>query len=328
MRKKIFVDFIKDKLGASILFFTNSICIIAFYYLTTGRTSETAYPLLITSFIYIVYMLYEWARYSSDPYRETGLHTLEQKRFAGALKDLHDRYEREKGQMKGEMEDSKHFISQWIHNMKSPVSVISLILQKYENENNLDRVDIEKLKQENNRLHSSLDSILNMLRLEEFSRDYVPEAINISDAINKAVNNRKNQFIYNNVFPVVKYQDDKMLVLTDGKWNLLLIEQILSNAIKYSKKTEGSKHVYIDSKREGEHVVVAIRDEGIGIPEYDLKRIFDPFFTGENGRGNSDATGIGLYISSVIAKKLGHDISVESRVGEGTTFRIRYLSKL
>ena len=105
-----------------------------------------------------------------------------------------------------------------------------------------------------------------------------------------------------------------------------MLSQIISNAIKYSSDHDKSKNIYFSISKEEKYTVLEIRDEGIGIPEYDIDRVFEPFFTGENGRRIKKSSGIGLYICKLIAEKLGHKIHIKSKVGQGTIVKLRYLS--
>jgi signal transduction histidine kinase len=132
----------------------------------------------------------------------------------------------------------------------------------------------------------------------------------------------------NHIYPRFVSVQKPVYVLTDRKWHGMLLDQIISNAIKYSaaKKTEG--YVYFDISQKPDAVELTITDSGIGIPEYDMERIFEPFFTGENGRQTGNSSGIGLYLCRRICDKLGHVLSIESVRGKKTEVKIRYLSKL
>ena len=170
------------------------------------------------------------------------------------------------------------------------------------------------------------------MRLEDFSMDYVPEALNLYDSLKNVINERRSQFIHNNVFPKVQCDCNAEKILTDTKWNEFMMGQIISNAIKYSRiyneDKEVCKHVYFHIGKQNKYIVLTIRDEGVGIPHYDINRVFEAFFTGENGRKYKQSTGIGLYICKVISEKLGHEILIESEEGNGTKLQIKYLSKL
>lgn len=128
----------------------------------------------------------------------------------------------------------------------------------------------------------------------------------------KAVRKYSQIFILKNIH--LNFKDSREMVLTDEKWLLFVIEQVLSNALKYTHV--GSIAVYMERKK------LVVEDTGIGIAAEDLPRIFERGFTGYNGREHQKSTGIGLYLCQTILKKLGHSIRVQSRVGEGTKVMI------
>lgn len=174
-----------------------------------------------------------------------------------------------------------------------------------------------------------LDNLLNLLRLDEFSSDFAIKPINLADSLKRIINARKRSFIYGHVLPKLEILTDRPTVLTDEKWNEMLLDQLLSNAIKYSCAThEKSRTVFFTLSQHHDRLLLSIRDEGIGIPESDLSRIRNPFFTGENGRKVRNATGIGLYIASRIAENLGLTLTIHSREGEGTEVTLSYLTKV
>jgi len=254
--------------------------------------------------------------------------TCEEKVINRVINSIHERYIHEINNIKGESENKTRFLSQWIHNLKTPVSVIDLIIQKCTEEKIDPFNSIESIKEENNKLYNSLEQVLNIIRLENFEKDYETNTVELISTLKKIINSRKNQFIYNNVFPRLNCDQEEIYVISDGKWNEVMIEQIVSNAIKYSGKEQESKNIYFSISKDKNHTMLSIKDEGAGIPQWDIKRVFEPFFTGENGRKFRDSTGIGLYICEQIAKKLGQDIKIKSEVGQGTEVTITYLSKL
>jgi signal transduction histidine kinase len=254
--------------------------------------------------------------------------TAEQQEVSKVIAAIHEKYI---GEINGMLLDEryrKHFLSQWIHNMKTPASVIDLIIQSIsENSEPLDK-RIEDIREENYKILNGLEQVLNINRLDDFAKDYMPVAIDLVSSVNMVINEKKGQFIYNNVFPRFQQSTESIYVLSDAKWNQFMLEQIVSNAIKYSAFAGQSKNVYFRINSQSDQAVLTIEDEGVGIPEYDIPRIFEPFFTGENGRRYKNSTGIGLFICKTIAEKLGHQINIESRVGQGTKVSISYLSKM
>jgi signal transduction histidine kinase len=362
MDRKILSGFLKDKAPMIAAFFLNTLLLALFYSLSAGVPVELLYPLAVSSFLFLVLSLIEWVRYSrfnrdlqnciENASYKLSPSTWEQKAAAEAINGIHKKYLQEIADIRNSNKERQHFLSQWIHNMKAPVSVTDLILRKMKGEEwdspvwghvsrnpaaGSDVPDLlADLGEENKKLDNMLDQVLNLLRLEDFAGDYVPEQVDLAASVKNVINARKSQFIYSNVFPRLEYAGDEMTVLSDRKWNELMIGQIVSNAIKYSHSASAAerapetknKCILFTIERQCATTFLTIKDEGIGIPSYDLKRIFEPFFTGENGRKSGNATGIGLYIASAVAKKLGHGIRIESDAGKGTSVIISYLSKL
>ncbi|HEX2947193.1 MAG TPA: sensor histidine kinase [Clostridia bacterium] len=366
MTRKIFFSFIRDKSVIITGFFADTFLLILFYTLSANGQAEILYPVVLSLLIFLILINIEWFRYyrftlnlqrcAENVSYELQPVTSEQKEAAEAIEHIHRKYLRQITEIYSSNKDQRHFISQWIHNMKTPVSVMDLIIRRgLENKGEFDAdgdgsadtggeagldaglgsgIDtgamemLSNLNEENTKLNNILEQVLNILRLEDFTSDYVPESVDLVASVRSIINGRKNQFIYNNVFPRLECTEDTVPILTDRKWNELIIDQLVSNAIKYSGIDERSKNIRFIIKKQKEMTTLTIRDEGIGIPSYDMSKVFEPFFTGENGRKNRNATGIGLYICSVAARKLGHTLSIESEAGKGTSVTISYLSKL
>lgn len=338
MKKDIFNGFIKDHFFFIIIFFVSNFLITLFYYISVGSSTELLYPACITIFMCLVFIIYRWIRYiefntkirklAQNINYDIQTHSWQEKELINLVNNIHQKYMEKISDIQFQDKNKKHLISQWIHNMKTPVSVIDLILQKALKDEIPMKKALEDINEENILLLDKLEQVLNFIRFEEFSEDYIPEVVDLTVTLRKVINKRKNQFIYSNVYPKLDYEEKSINVLTDEKWNEAMIDQIISNTIKYSNVEGMSKKVYFSFKKIEDKVILSIRDEGVGIPEHDLNRVFNPFFTGDNGRAFSKATGIGLYFCSQVAKKLGHNIEIESKVGEGTEMLITYLSKL
>jgi signal transduction histidine kinase len=337
MNKGIFLNFIKDRFIQIIGYFFSIGLILLYCYLTIGF-KDWRYPLALAIFIFLIIYFIDWSRYYrfygnirrdnvKDQYNLNPI-TNEQRDVSDAIQRIHSFYSKDISRIKMEETNRQHLLSQWIHNMKTPISVIGLILQKVKIEKLLDENYIKDIEEENSKLNNGLEQILNLMRVEEFFRDYEPGVVNVIADLRELINNRKNQFIYNNVFPKLNISKEQCIVITDSKWNRFMLDQIISNAIKYSHSNGVKKYVTFTVKKSDTKTMLEIEDEGVGIPEYDLKRIFEPFFTGDNGRKYRDSSGIGLYISSLIADKLGHEINVESQIGQGTKVTITYVTKM
>ncbi len=207
------------------------------------------------------------------------------------------------------------FMNQWVHQMKTPISVIGLLLQEEE------ELDRESIAEEVERIRTGLESVLVNARLETFERDMNIERVPLKTLVQGVVTDHKRLLITNGVFPEFSIDED-FVVATDVKWMRIVIGQFITNAVKYS--FDSGKKIYLYAECVEDGVLFSIRDEGVGIPSSDLKRVTRAFFTGENGRLTGESTGMGLYIASEICTKLGHPLHIDSVVGAGTTVSVLF----
>ncbi|MCF6463775.1 sensor histidine kinase [Clostridium sp. Cult1] len=216
------------------------------------------------------------------------------------------------------------FNNRWIHQMKTPISVIKLILEN-EKDKNIDqntKKSYESIEEEIEKLSNGLEMALYALRVNDFGQDFRVEEINILEIVRNVINDNKNAFITNSVYPKIISKEDKR-IKSDRKWIKFVVNQVISNSIKYTKvKKDKEKFIKVKVEEESERIILTIEDTGIGIPRQDLDRVFNPFFTGENGRRYKESTGMGLYLTKDIINRLGHDIFIESQEGIGTKVHI------
>ncbi|PFA86232.1 sensor histidine kinase [Bacillus cereus] len=209
------------------------------------------------------------------------------------------------------------FMNQWVHQMKTPLSVIELITQDADD----DRFD--SINEETERIKKGLEMVLYVARLETFEQDFMVERVSLLKMIDSAIHENKRYFIRSDVYPEVTV-DSNLIVETDKKWFRFILNQLLSNAIKYSA---GSKEkITISAYINGRAVILEVKDRGVGIIASDLPRVFRPFYTGENGREFKESTGMGLYLVKEVCEKINHEIELESEVDKGTTVRIVFPS--
>ena len=202
--------------------------------------------------------------------------------------------------------DMVDYYTMWVHQIKTPIASMHLILQKEDSE------DSRRLRAELFRVEQYVQMVLCFLRLDSDFTDYVIKEYRVDDIIRPAVRRLAPQFIMKKL--ALEYEQTDVAVLTDEKWLSFVVEQILSNAVKYT--SSGS----ISIKCDGDRLVIS--DTGIGIAAEDLPRIFDKGYTGFNGRADRKASGIGLYLCRRICDNLGHSIKVESAAGQGTTITL------
>ena len=212
------------------------------------------------------------------------------------------------------------FNNRWINQMKTPVSVIKLIVENGK-DGSIDeytRKNYERIEEDIKKQSNGLEMSLYALRVNDFNMDLKIEEVSPIEIARNVINENKNAFIVNSIYPKI-ISENHILVKSDKKWLKFIINQIISNCIKYTKvKDVESKFINIMLCEKEDKVILSIEDNGIGIPKQDIDRVFNPFFTGENGRKHSESTGMGLYLSKDIVEKMGHDMYIESTEGIGT----------
>ena len=211
-------------------------------------------------------------------------------------------------------EQHLEFIDRWVHQMKTPLSVIELTAQ------NLDEPDSSSIREETERISNGLHTVLSMARLRTIKDDFHIKPVYLEKLIHEVNQENKRFFIRNKVYPKLEKGDGEWIVESDEKWLFFVITQLIHNGVKYS--TGKTNKISLSLYEREEAIVLEIKDYGIGIPVVDQKRIFQPFFTGENGRKYRESTGMGLYLVKETLDYLGHSIEMKSVVEEGTTFRI------
>lgn len=204
------------------------------------------------------------------------------------------------------LEDMTDYYTLWAHQIKTPMAAAGLLLQE-------DPPPRERLEAELIKIGQYVDMVLGYLRLDSDSTDYVFQDTDLDALLRQAVRKFARLFILKRIS--LDFQETGRTVLTDGKWLTFVVEQLLSNALKYTP-AGGTVRIYGD----GETLVIA--DTGIGIREEDLPRIFEKGFTGYNGRTGQKSTGIGLYLCRRVMEKLNHDLTIVSRPGQGTIARL------
>lgn len=227
--------------------------------------------------------------------------------YQALLLALHTDRQKLKSDMNARYHDMTEYYTVWAHQIKTPIAAIRLALQ------NEDTPLSRRLTGEVGRVEQYVQMALTYLRLGSDSSDYVIRSCALDDIVRPAVRRFAGEFIQRKI--QLNYQMLNYTVITDEKWLGFVVEQVLSNALKYT--LQGSVSIYMEP--EG---VLCIRDTGIGIAPEDLPRVFEKGYTGYNGRSHRKASGLGLYLCREILTRLGHSVSAESQVDHGTTIRI------
>lgn len=208
--------------------------------------------------------------------------------------------------------DLMEYYTMWVHQIKTPIAAMQLLLQSEDTPKN--REAAEELF----RIEQYVKMALQYTRLDSETTDFLIQRYNLDDIVREAVRCYARLFIRKKIS--LNYQPLQVQVLTDEKWLEFVIEQVLSNAVKYTPK--GSVSIYM----EGSSTLV-IEDTGIGIRKEDLPRVCEKGYTGYNGHTDKRSTGIGLYLSKRILEKLSHTIEIESEMGKGTRVKIGLITK-
>lgn len=215
-------------------------------------------------------------------------------------------------------QDQKDYIDSWVHEIKVPLAAVNLILQSIEDD--IPEKKYYLVENELSKIDEYVEQVLYYARLDSFSRDYLIQEYSLKEIVQSVIRTQGNYFIQKNLHFSIEGNDQ--MVLTDAKWVAFIFKQLVSNAIKYTA-AGGEIEVTISRTKEGAWLM--LKDSGIGIPKEDQRRIFDKGFTGENGRiSEQHSTGLGLYLAKSLADKLGHQLSVESVEGEGTTMKLLF----
>ncbi|EGD38148.1 sensor histidine kinase [Streptococcus sanguinis] len=208
--------------------------------------------------------------------------------------------------------DLLDYYTLWVHQVKTPIAASSLLIGDLK-----DKEAKSQLEQELFKIESYVHLVLQYLRLESFHDDLVLKKENLADLVREVVKKYALFFIQQGLS--LNLHDLDHTIVTDKKWFLVILEQVLSNSLKYTK--EGSIEIYFHEDS------LYIKDTGLGIQNADLLRVFERGFSGYNGRLTQQSSGLGLYLSKKIADQLGHKIAIDSQVGQGTTVSIAFPEK-
>ena len=206
-----------------------------------------------------------------------------------------------------ERRESMDYYTTWVHQIKTPISTMKMRLESEDTDEH------RELLAELFRIEQYTEMALQYLRLDSKTNDFVFQQYDLDSIIRQAIRKYAPQFILRKIRLI--YEPVSMTILTDEKWMLFLLEQLLSNAIKYTP--HGSVTISVTPEK-----VLQVADTGIGIAPEDLPRIFEKGFTGYNGRADKKSTGLGLYLCQQAAKKISVSLSVTSEVGKGSVFSV------
>ena len=318
--------FIRDNISLFLIILLTQVIFFGFlFYIKGTRFEETVYFSFLVFFVLVLFFLvrfYKMGRVYGKLLLKSELlndyliaepRSRLEENYNLMIEEMIDNNNKREIMQKQDKKLQKVMVYRFVHQMKTPVSVLKLILEKHSEEG-----EYKKIGRNINALEYNLNQMLDVYRLEEFKNDFVSEKVMLKNVCKDCINGLKDYFIASQIYPKLDIDDD-IYVYSDSKWLKLIIHQLLTNAIKYS---DSGQSVTVRAKKEEDRVVLSVIDEGIGIEKADLRNIFELFYIGKNGRNNADSSGIGLYIVKRVTEYLGHKTEVESEAGKGTTVRI------
>lgn len=230
-------------------------------------------------------------------------HNLVEQDYTELIKTIHDDKIRITYETDSSKKDMVEYYTLWVHQIKTPIAAMRLLLQSDDNTHN------NELSSELFKIEQYVEMVLSYLRINNNSNDFIFKRYSLDNIVKQSVRKYAPLFVRKKLG--LDFETLNCYVLTDEKWLSFVIEQILSNSLKYTNK--GKISIYMTN-----NTTLVIEDTGIGIAAEDLPRIGEKGFTGYNGRTYKKATGIGLYLCKQILNKLSHTITIKSEVGVGT----------
>ncbi len=325
-RKKIILSWLKFRfrllisiMGLSLLFIVLSML----YHINISPSLYGAFLSLFITFLWCILDFYKFIRkirqveearlnfkIALSPLPEAD-HLIEEL-YKNFIEDLYEDRLEIISETEKEKSNREDYYTLWVHQIKTPIAALGLLLRSDHVEENTFFMEQELFK-----IEQYAEMVLQYIRLESLSFDLILKEYAIYEIIKQSVKKYAYSFIGKKLS--LNLEEFKLKAVTDEKWLSFILEQLLSNCIKYTAEGEIKIGLAADNSR-----TVIISDTGIGIKPEDLSRIFDRGFTGYNGRMDKTSTGIGLYLCEKVAYKLSIELSVSSKVNEGTTYRIYF----
>lgn len=318
---KVFLKYISDHIKILSFFLLSAAVYLFTLFMFKLPLEAVLYAFLISAFLGLIFIITDFRKYYAKHIKLKALkheicftlehlpnvNSLIENDYRNLINILFDEKFSVQNENYKRYTELTDYYTVWAHQIKTPISAMRLNLQSEDTPQNRElNEDLQKIEQ-------YADMVLCYLRLDSDTNDFILKEYDLDKIIKQAVKKFSMQFIRRKIR--LEYEPVECNVLTDEKWLLFVIEQVLSNSLKYTKI--GSIHIYLESPG-----TLCIKDTGIGISPEDLPMIFEKGYTGCNGRSDKKASGIGLYLCKRICKNLGHKISIQSEVGNGTIVKI------
>ena len=315
--KSFFLAYLRSRSRIFIYIFSLGFLVLLFQFLFASLGTYFLYFFLLSSFLTFLFLAWDIFA-EAQIYRQEVLYAERDPKspleceLAEKLEERESELYQKKSETQSKLTDLLDYYTLWVHQIKTPIAASRLLVAEVS-----DREVKQQLEQEIFKIDSYTNLVLQYLRLESFHDDLVFEQVQVEDLVKEMVRKYALFFIQKGL--AVNLHDLDKTIVTDKKWLLVVIEQILSNSLKYTK--EGGLEISMEGQE------LCIKDTGIGIKNSDVLRVFERGFSGYNGRLTQQSSGLGLYLSKKISEELGHRIRIESEVGTGTTVRIKFSNR-
>lgn len=318
---KVFLQYLYDRLMVFLAAFTLGTAAVVLFWLFSLPWGPLFYCFLILAILGAgLFLTPDFVRYRrrtvklealsrlaphlTEPVKPEG--RLHQRQLMEVAESLRQEVARLEGQVANRQDELVEYYTMWVHQVKTPLAAMGLILQSRPE-------DTASIRQELFKTERYVEMVLGYLRIYSMNADLRLELCAVRPVAAQAVKKFAPQFIYKKLS--VELEDFGNRVVTDRKWLLFIIEQLISNAVKYTKR--GTIRISMDDQD-----VLTVSDQGPGIDPADLPRVFERGFTGRNGRLEEASTGLGLYLTKQVADTLHNRIEIVSEVGKGTQVKL------
>lgn len=304
----MFKDYLKSRINVIILMIVVEGVFASSYFLFDMPAVTVLYPLILSTSALIVAGVIDFV-FTFNKHRKLTQNEISassdpiEKDYQEIIRKLKEEEEYSRQKATSDYNNMVEYYTVWAHQIKTPIASMRLQIQSEDTES------ARKLMGDLNRIEAYVEMVLTFLRLDSDSTDYLIKEYDLDEIIRPAIRKFSREFILKKL--KLEYEPIEFKTITDSKWLSFIIEQVISNAVKYT--SEGYVRLYMS-----EPGILCIEDTGVGISKEDLPRIFENGYTGFNGREDKRASGIGLYLCKRISDNLGHKIYAESKVGEGT----------
>lgn len=320
-----FTDYLKDK-AVSLLLQTAGMMALSFFLLLTGNTAATIFIILTvwTAALLIRCGVDYWSRSKYFCGLFHLLDTLDKRYLLSEVMPesprLQDRLYREIlrfsnksviekiNETEDARRDYKEYIESWVHEVKTPITAMQLICENHRDETT------RKIRMELAKVDNQVEMALYYARLEQANKDYLIHSVDLKEPVKNVILRNRAYLIQNQM--QVELHMEETSVSTDEKWVEFLLNQVISNCIKYRQDEDSL--ITISTVRKDRSLLLVVEDNGMGIPKDELGRIFEKGFTGKKGRSKKASTGIGLYLCSRLCEKLSIGLRCESEEGAYT----------